>query len=534
MNELKGDDTMQNHATENHSEYRDVPVTGLTESSSNPRKRFDESSLSELAASFKTQGVLAPLLVRELDESKYEVIAGARRLRAAKIAELKNVPVRIVHLTDAEAVEAQCVENLQREDIHPLEEALGFKSLLELGEPAYTIANIAARAGKSEAYVYGRIKLADLIPRVAEAFLKDQITIGHALLIAKLPAAQQQEAFAAAFRGMWTSEGNSQVLIPVRELAVWIESNILLQLASAPFDKQNEKLVPEAGSCANCPKRTGYNKLLFADVRKDSCTDPQCFRSKIDAHVAKTLKSKPTLVQISSAWNSREGAPLGRNQYVELEIKKAKANGTVGKQPAAQKPCDKMAEAIVMDGGKRGQTVKVCADPNCRVHHPNTPSPQELQRDRLQERKRIEKEKIAITARHRVLAAVLERVSVPLKKADLLTIAQHALASVPHNRLPLLAKRHKLEIDKSSASPAELLLKQVSRYDESDLSRLLLEISLLESAYRNGGDPDSDDLTTTAKRYRIDAEKVQKAVAHEFAAKQKKKEKKVTPDKSPN
>jgi ParB family transcriptional regulator, chromosome partitioning protein len=168
---------------------------------------------------------------------------------------------------------------------------------------------------------------------------------------------------------MWTSEGNSQVLIPARELAVWIESNILLQLASAPFDKQDDKLVPEAGSCANCPKRTGFNKLLFADVRKDSCIDPQCFRSKIDAHVAKTLEAKPMLVQISSAWNSREGAPLGRNQYVELEVKKAKANGTASKLPAPQKPCDKMAEAIVMDGGKRGQTVKVCADPNYRVHH---------------------------------------------------------------------------------------------------------------------------------------------------------------------
>ena len=143
--------------------------------------------------------------------------------------------------------------------------------------------------------------------------------------------------------------------------------------------------MPEAGSCAICPKRTGFNKLLFADVRKDSCTDPQCFRSKIDAHVAKALESKPTLVQISSAWNSREGAPLGRNQYVELEVKKAKTNGTAAKLPAAQKPCDKMAEAIVMDGGKRGQTVKVCADPNCRVHHPNTPSPQQLQRDRQQE-----------------------------------------------------------------------------------------------------------------------------------------------------
>jgi len=115
------------------------------------------------------------------------------------------------------------------------------------------------------------IKLADLIPSVAEAFLKDTIAIGHALLIAKLPDSQQQEAFNAAFRGMWTTDGNSQVLIPVRELAAWIESNILLQLASAPFDKQDETLVPAAGSCSNCPKRTGFNKLLFADVRKDSC-----------------------------------------------------------------------------------------------------------------------------------------------------------------------------------------------------------------------------------------------------------------------
>jgi len=502
----------------NNHEYRSVPVGTLIESANNPRKRFDDKSLEELAASFKTQGVLAPLLVRELEPSKFEVVAGARRLRAARIAELDSIPVRVVKLTDAEAIEAQVVENLQREDIHPLEEALGFKSLLQLGEPAYTIANIAARAGKSEAYVYGRIKLADLIPPVAEAFLKDQITIGHALLIAKLPASQQQEAFAAAFRGMWTSEGNSQVLIPVRELAVWIESNILLQLASAPFDKLDDKLVPEAGSCANCPKRTGFNKLLFADVRKDSCTDPQCFRSKIDAHVAKTLETKPTLVQISSAWNSREGAPLGRNQYVELEIKKAKANGAASKLPAAQKPCDKMAEAIVMDGGKRGQTVKVCADPNCRVHHPNTPSPQQAAKERADERKRIEKEKLAITIRHRVLATILQRVSAPFKKADLLTVAHYLISRLSYNQIPTVAKRHKIEVKKDSDSGQELLAKQVGNYDETELCRVLLEISLLDSAYRRSATDGEDTLLGTAKRYRVDVEKLQKAVAAEFAA----------------
>ena len=80
-----------------------------------------KSSATQKAASFKTQGVLAPLLVRELEQSKYEVVAGARRLRAARLAELASVPVRIVKLTDAEAIEAQVVENLQREDIHPLD-----------------------------------------------------------------------------------------------------------------------------------------------------------------------------------------------------------------------------------------------------------------------------------------------------------------------------------------------------------------------------------------------------------------------------
>jgi ParB family chromosome partitioning protein len=482
---------MHTHVTQKTTEYHDVPVTALTESASNPRKRFDESSLSELAASFKTQGVLAPLLVRELGESKYEVIAGARRLRAAKLAELDKVPVRVVKLTDAEAIEAQCVENLQREDIHPLEEAMGFKSLLELGEP-YNIAHIAARAAKSEAYIYGRLKLGDLIPPVAEAFLKDQITIGHALLIAKLQASQQQEAFAAAFR----------------------ESNILLQLASVPFDKQDETLVPAAGSCVNCPKRTGFNKLLFAEVRKDSCTDPNCFRVKVDAHIAKAMEKKPDLVQISSAWNTREGAPLGRSRYVELQIKKAKT-----------KPCDKMTEAIVMDGGNRGQTIKVCADPACRVHHPDTPSPQQVERERAEERKRIEKEKLAITTRHRILATILQRVTAPLKKADLLAIAHYLIGHLSYSQVPALAKRRKVEAKKDSASAQELLAKQADTYDESELCKLLLEISLLDSAYQRSTASRDDVLMDAAKRYRVDTEKLQKAVAEELAAKRNKKTK---------
>jgi ParB family chromosome partitioning protein len=302
-------------------------------------------------------------------------------------------------------------------------------------------------------------------------------------------------------------------------LAAWIESNILLELDAAPFDKQDETLVNGAGSCTNCPKRTGFNKLLFSDVCKDSCTDPQCFRAKIDAHVSNALETKPTLVQISSAWNSREGAPLGRNRYVELQIKKARTNGERAKLSAFQKPCEKMIEAIVTDGGKRGHIIKVCPDPTCRVHRPDAPSPEQVERERAAERKRIQKEKLAITTRHRILATILQRISAPLKKVDLQIIAQYLVAHLSYNQVPVLAKRHKVEVKKDSDSAQELLAKHIGTYDESELCKLLLEISLLDSAYRRASVNGDDALMNAAKRYRVDAEKLQKAVAGEFAAK---------------
>src|SRR5207302_1219644 len=243
----------------------------------------------------------------------------------------------------------------------------------------------------------------------------------------------------------------------------------------------------------------------------------------MDACVKKTLETKPQLIQISAAWNSREGAPLGRNQYVELEIKKPKANSASTKLSANQKSCEKMAEAIVMDGGKRGQVVKVCADPTCRVHHPNTPSPQQVERERAEERKRIEKEKLAITTRHRILATILQRVSVPLKKADLLAVADYLIGHLSYSQVPALAKRHKVETKKDSTSAQELLAKQVSKYDDAELCKLLLEISLLDSAYQRSSLSRDDVLMDAAKRYRVDAEKLQKTVAKEFVAKRDKK-----------
>jgi hypothetical protein len=178
-----------------------------------------------------------------------------------------------------------------------------------------------------------------------------------------------------------------------------------------------------------------------------------------------------------------------------------------------------------MDGGKRGQVVKVCADPTCRTHHPNTPSPQQVERERADERKRIEKEKLAITTRHRVLATILQRVSAPLKKADLLTVSDYLIRHLSYSQVPTLAKRYKVEAKKDSASAQELLAKQVSKFDESQLCKLLLEISLLDSAYQRFTASRDDVLMDAAKRYRVDIEKLQKAVAAEVSAKRDKKTK---------
>ena len=135
------------------TEYRNLPLSILTESKTNPRRIFEDAALKELADSIRSQGVLSPLLVRPLNERSFEIVAGARRYRAAQLAESETVPVRIVNLTDAEALEAQLIENLQRRDVHPLEEAQGFRALLNLEEPKYTIEQIAAKTGKSPAYV---------------------------------------------------------------------------------------------------------------------------------------------------------------------------------------------------------------------------------------------------------------------------------------------------------------------------------------------------------------------------------------------
>ncbi len=165
-----------------------VPLSELHESPSNPRKAFGD--LTELTDSIKSVGILQPLVARHVGK-QLELVVGHRRLRAAKKAGLKEVPVQVRDLTDAEALEVQLVENVQREDIHPMEEAEAYDQLQK--EYSYSVDQVADRVGKTRATVYARMKLLDLEPPARKAFLAGKLNPSVALDVARFRGARHQE-----------------------------------------------------------------------------------------------------------------------------------------------------------------------------------------------------------------------------------------------------------------------------------------------------------------------------------------------------
>jgi len=504
----------------NATEYRNVTLAVLSESKTNPRRTFEETALNELAESIRSQGVLSPLLVRPLSENGFEIIAGARRYRAAQIAEQTTVPVRIVNLSDAAALEAQLVENLIRAEIHPMEEAQGFRALLDLEDPKYSVEQIAAKVGKTPAFVAQRLKLTDLAPAAVEAFYADSIGVGHALLLAKLPADQQEQALRACFKEVYANgDKPAKILLPVRNLQFWIATNVLLILKDAPFNKRDAQLVPTAGSCADCPKRTGHNKLLFGDdlgKQGDQCTDPTCYQAKVDAHVAKTIAAKPGLVQISTAYGVRsEGSPvLPRNKYIAIQDARPKSKDDA-KRPEF-KECKFTTEAIITEGSDVGTIHKVCAHMNCPVHRPKQTSNRDDVKWKAEQEKQRRDQAIANATGLRVLSAIATAVPVRLLKRDLIFVLEKLVSVLDESRIETLARQHGIRHKRDEGGIAKTLIAFIRRAEEGTLSRLMVEVTILLASSRRNGTAVLKDAATL---YKVDTEAIGQKVKQEFAAK---------------
>ena len=341
------------------SAFQFIAIDQIHDSTTNPRQTFEQSKLDELAESIRQHGLIQPITVRPNSDG-FEIVVGARRFRAAQLAELFAVPARIVELNDAAAMEWQLVENSQRVDVHPYEEAQGFQRLLDL--PGYDVTALVAKSGKSAAHIYARLSLLQLIPTVAEAFVQERITASHANLIARLPQEHQQAAFENCWRKDW--QDKEAHLLPAKHLSTWVRANLYLNLAEAPFDREDITLKPEAGACVTCPRRSGFNTSLFADVQGDQCLDAPCFQAKVSAHIDRQVAARPELVSIETAWRApKEQHPgaLQKHQYREL---------TIPDNPDAEPPCAHTKSAIIVFGKHAGRTLTVCTEPDCPVHNP--------------------------------------------------------------------------------------------------------------------------------------------------------------------
>ena len=136
--------------------------------------------------------------------------------------------------------------------------------------PGYDVAALAEKSGKSASHIYARLSLLQLIPEVAEAFSQERITASHANLISRLPQESQAEAFEQCWRKDW--QDSEPHLLPAKHVSAWIQNNLYLSLADAPFDREDPTLNPAAGACVTCPRRSGYNTSLFSDVTDgDQC-----------------------------------------------------------------------------------------------------------------------------------------------------------------------------------------------------------------------------------------------------------------------
>lgn len=314
-------------------ELFELPIHLIKPSSTNPREEFDDIGLQELAASIEHYGVLQPILVRRrVSTDGYELVAGERRWRASRLAGRTTIPAIVRDIDDAEVLGIQIVENLQRENVHPIDEAIGFQRLI--AEARLEVMDIASRVGRSKEYVYGRLKLLALSEELQRIFRAGRITPGHAILLARLSPADQQRA-SEAEGALWRPEGglfdplqenddgDRRVAVSVRELAGWIDQNVRADFQAPEFPD----LFPEAAAAID---RASEQEEKIQPITFEHYVRPEA-RS--------------------------DQRTLGPRSWVP-------ADGTHGKE------CEHSILGVVVVGPRRGDAFRVCIDKKrCKVHY---------------------------------------------------------------------------------------------------------------------------------------------------------------------
>lgn len=279
----------------------------------NYRKAMDKQAMDELVASIQAKGILQPLLVRKKN-GKYEVVAGRRRLKAALAAKLKDVPIIVKDASDAEALELSIIENSQREDPNLIDEAEGFRRLIDVGK--HTAKTLVDKTGKSMKYVATRLRLAalpkDIQKKIRTKMEAGEIGVGHALLVTRLKNQANMNDFIERLDDEMTVKS-----------AQWKLDEYSTKMSSVPFD---------ISQCETCPARTKNQAQLFPEVKgNDECMDESCFKGKsfdfYKTHYAKfenegfkVLRDEKEIKKMLSGKNAFEIDPEGWDKPKKYKI----------------------------------------------------------------------------------------------------------------------------------------------------------------------------------------------------------------------
>jgi ParB family chromosome partitioning protein len=503
----------------------------IVPSTTNPRKSFDDASMADLTASVREAGVQSPILLRRVATTKstdgiiarawqgieFEIVCGERRFRAAKAAGLETIPAIVRDLDDETAYQAQIIENLQREDLGPMEEAESYGRLTWAG---VAVIDIASKVGKSGAYVAHRLQLLKLIDKGQNALRKGELPLGHAMEIAKLAEDEQAEALAEVLEDNFGNDG-----MDLADLKDYIQRTFRLDLSKAPFDLKSASMSPEAGPCIDCGKRTGANTLLFSDVKAgDHCLDAKCYGVKVQTviHVrVEELKKKQDTVPLLSYSYRAEGKPgtLGSADY-ELVRK--------------ERPCGSAVHGVMVDGAEVGKKVKVCIDKSCKVHHHYSSGGSSSSAAGAKRKKENAKLRRDTEVRLRTAKSVVDHVmSSRLSDDDVniddaLDLAEFAFRRMDHMQDGRLAKAlnwHRDAMGHRSDDRKDMLSGMGIR--KATALAVLATVANDLTVQGSSGRSDAERLNRVAERNGVDVEAIEALVDAEIQAKAEKKETKI-------
>jgi ParB family chromosome partitioning protein len=274
------------------TDFKLIPLKDIKPDPNQPRKYYDEAAMQELTDSVREKGILQPILLRiKMGVPGYFIVCGERRYKAAVAVQAlhkdrDSIAAVIRELSDEEALELQIIENLQRKDVHPLEEAVAIKSLLENKNRNLTIEEVAAKLGKTVYYVRQRYKLNSLRKGWQDVFYKGKLDITTALAIALLAANEQEQLLKAKVDMKRLDKPD---YFP--NISEYDFNKLKRKLKDAPFDIKDASLNPQLGACGTCPFNSSVGALFPEDAKDSICNNATCFNLKCNKAFEIKLKA---------------------------------------------------------------------------------------------------------------------------------------------------------------------------------------------------------------------------------------------------